>query len=634
MLLLTAAGASSAAGQISSLNASLSSNQITLNGSAAALSNNSVLQITDGGGDEYSSAWYNVPQSVGSGFTTVFQFRITPADGQADGIAFVLQNASNYGAGAQLSARSTGQGGDIGYGSADDSGTPIDNSLAIEFDTYQNGWDPDNDHIAVQSCGTGNNTPDHTATCPSGNPAKLGIASMPNSITLADGNVHTVIIQYDPGMLNIYIDNNGTPVLTVPVTLTTLLNLVAGQNAYVGFTGATGGSSEVADILSWTFTPGGAAATPTTISQMLSTGTNQTTNYVFGSYNHKYTYSNANAGDQVTVTAMPTVPAVVNAEIAFYSPSASCVTYDGTGGDCVVFYVACTAQTGTDCSALPYTLMESFNTNQTINNSCLLKTEVLNTPPTPTIWMNIQTNFTQTRTDPTSTGTSKGFSYFVVAQNCIAPQQAASLTGNNCAGVYTGTYNGNLTVSAGQSCTINNGGITGNLTQKGGTVTLENAAFVNGNFQTNGGNDSVSNSTIGNDFQISGSGTFSIGPGVSIGNNLQVQNMTSTVGMDQICGVTIKGNLQVQSVATPMQIGSNSGCAGNTIGNNLQVQSDSGALQIYSNQAKGNIQVQSNTGGTQVYNNTTASTLQCQQNTNITGGGNTAQQKQQQCATF
>ena len=44
-----------------------------------------------------------------------------------------------------------------------DIGTPISNSLAIEFDTYQNGWDPDANHVAVQSCGTGPNSQVHTA---------------------------------------------------------------------------------------------------------------------------------------------------------------------------------------------------------------------------------------------------------------------------------------------------------------------------------------------------------------------------------------------------------------------------------------------------------------------------------------
>ena len=75
-------------------------------------------------------------------------------------------------------------------------------------------------------------------------------------VNLSDGNVHTVILQYDPGTLSIFVDNPGTPVLTVPLQLATLLSL-NGQTAYVGFTGGTGALTENNDILSWTFTPGG-----------------------------------------------------------------------------------------------------------------------------------------------------------------------------------------------------------------------------------------------------------------------------------------------------------------------------------------------------------------------------------------
>jgi hypothetical protein len=43
----------------------------------------------------------------------------------------------------------------------------------------------------------------------------------------------------------------------------------------------------------------------------------------------------------------------------------------------------------------------------------------------------------------------------------------------------------------------------------------------------------------------------------------------------------------------------------------------------------------SNTAATQVFGNKVSNTLQCQSNTaSITGGGNTAKQKQGQCAAF
>ena len=232
--------------------------------------------------------------------------------------------------------------------------------------------------------------------------------------------------------------------------------------------------------------------------------------------------------------------------------------------------------------------------------------------------------------------------------------QASQLNGSNCNGEYTGTYKGNLKVSPGQVCTFTNGGVAGNLTLAGGTLVLENNSYVNGNLQVSGGSLSISNSTVGNNLQINGGGTFSIGPAVSIGGNLQIQNLPASASTDEICGARIKGGLQFQNSGTGVLIGSASGCAGNTVGGDLQVQNNTATVTIDYNTVGGNLTDQSNSAATTVDNNTvgnnlndlnnTAATqvftnnithnLQCNGNTSITGGGNTASSKQGQCATF
>ncbi len=608
--------------------------QLQMNGSATASKNGNgqkVLRLTpDDSRNNAGSAWYLTQQSVANGFTTVFQFQITHdpqnGPGPADGFAFVVQNSHNYGDPGPLSALA-GTSGDIGYGStpSDEGVTPIDNSIAIEFDTFQDSWDPNGNHIAVQSCGTGNNTPDHGATCNSDQSANLGIVTP--SVNLADGNVHTVILQYDPGTLSIYLDDPGTPVLIVPLQLSNLLSL-NGQTAYVGFTGSTADSTENSDILTWTFTPG-QSGTQTTITQTLTPGPGQNfTNYVFGSYSHKYGYSGAQAGDQVSVTAMPSDPAVVNPILASFNPGTSCIIYDGAGGECVVFQVSCTQQTGSDCTNLDYTLYESYNTQQTIVNPCLLKTEVYS-PPSPSTWINIETAFSQTRFDPTSSGKSKGFSYFVAAQNC----GLSSIQGNNCNGVFSGTYRGNLTVSNGQSCTFTNGGVTGNVTETGGSFVLQNFSFVGGNLHETGGTLSVSNSLVGNNLQVNG-GSFSIGPNVAIFGNLQIQGVPAGPGTNQVCATFVWGNLMFQNSGAGIQIGSSSGCGGNIVAGNLLVQNNSGPSVIDSNAVGGSLNDQNNTGATQVFTNAINSNLQCNGNTSITGGGNRAHRKLGQCSTF
>ncbi len=250
---------------------------VQTNGSAQSAVNNqqsNVLRLTTSTGSLTASAWAATPQTVVNGFTSVFTFQFTnPSNPPADGIAFLIQNSS---AGLAAIGIQNGNGGSIGYG-ADDANQQLNqaipNSLAIEFDTYLNGWDPNANHIAVQTCGTGYNTSHHNLTCSnSGLSSNLGIAQSP--VALVDGATHTVTIQYNPpgspctttpppapagtvaGNLCVYIDQtaNPNPVLAVVADLSTI-GLTNGTTAYVGFTGATGGSYETQDILSWNFAP-------------------------------------------------------------------------------------------------------------------------------------------------------------------------------------------------------------------------------------------------------------------------------------------------------------------------------------------------------------------------------------------
>jgi hypothetical protein len=122
---------------------------LTLNGSAAQVG--SILQVGPPAGSSIGAAWYNNPVSVTSGFTTTFQMQIIPDSSSyttADGMGFVIQ-----GDGPNTLGASTGQPGYNG----------IKDSIAVEFDTFQNFSlaDPNNNHVAIQSCGTGVNSMNH-----------------------------------------------------------------------------------------------------------------------------------------------------------------------------------------------------------------------------------------------------------------------------------------------------------------------------------------------------------------------------------------------------------------------------------------------------------------------------------------
>jgi uncharacterized repeat protein (TIGR01451 family) len=386
------------------------------NGSATV--SNGVLHLNPAQGGQAGSAWFSTLQPVAGGFSTTFTFQISnPSTPSADGIAFVIQNSN-----AGLQALGDGGGG-IGY-------QGITNSLAIEFDTYANPYDPEfpasdhtgnspANHIAIQSCGTDANTADHT-TC------ELSLAT-PN-VNMADGQPHTVRIDYltnvpplqtcdGPCPTSFIQVTIGTQAMFegngVPVNLGSLLTLASTSengpldSAYVGFTAGTGLFFEADDILSWTFTP----HTEQTITQTnLPAG--QFTSFIFGSYLYKV---RPDVGiDTLAVTEVPTDPGSFNAGTNF--PTAQCIVYDSTGGKCIEFHAVCT---GATCSNVNYDVVTSYDVpGGTILGPGFLKATDQDCVPGITFDSNIITAFLQTRTDPTTKGTSKpSFSCFVAVQN-------------------------------------------------------------------------------------------------------------------------------------------------------------------------------------------------------------------------
>jgi uncharacterized repeat protein (TIGR01451 family) len=220
------------------------------------------LQLTPAAGNQVGSAWYTTQLPLKAGFTTTFTFQfpqVSPAgSGHADGIAFLIH-------GAPSGVSTLGfTGGAIGYGDDDadnNASLGIPNSVAIEFDTFTNGWDPNNNHVAIQSCGAANNSQHHHVACKNAPSVQstLGISNALNTLThpinLSDGTQHTAIITYNPpcaGCQNLTVNLDGQNVVTASFDLTTL-GLDANDDAYVGFTSSTGGGFEFHNIISWNF---------------------------------------------------------------------------------------------------------------------------------------------------------------------------------------------------------------------------------------------------------------------------------------------------------------------------------------------------------------------------------------------
>lgn len=211
------------------------------------------LSLTQPG--QFSSVggvWKTDKQDVGLGFVTDFKFRVRDRGqvGPADGLAFVIQNASVSALG--------GAGGAIGFATNPFGGTSgISNSLAIVFDTYDNNGagfvqSGTSNVVQVQSKGLLPNTP--TAD------ANLGVSGSIGSF--ADGAIKSGRITYTPGVgIQVFFENLASPVLTVPVTLSNQIAL-SGIQSWIGFTSATGGAPQRHELIDWTYN--GEVPTPAT----------------------------------------------------------------------------------------------------------------------------------------------------------------------------------------------------------------------------------------------------------------------------------------------------------------------------------------------------------------------------------
>lgn len=204
---------------------------LTLNGDAAQ--NGTDLRLVPAVDSKKGSAWNNTQQFV-HGFDTTFQFRISNpggAGGGADGFAFLIQNS------AAGTAALGGGGGNIGYMNG------IENSLVIEFDTFDNGAGLDD--VAADHIGVYRMTSTSDVSTAANRQARVSISN------IEDSAVHTARIVYVPGNLQVFLDN--VLEINAAVDIPTLLNLAAGGKAQAGFTAATGAGRGNHDILSWSF---------------------------------------------------------------------------------------------------------------------------------------------------------------------------------------------------------------------------------------------------------------------------------------------------------------------------------------------------------------------------------------------
>lgn len=184
------------------------------------------LRIAPNLPNQTGSAWFDRAQIVEYGFHTEFAFRWTGfQNGGGEGFAFVIQNADVH---------ALGFGGPgMGYGG-------IPNSIAFEFDGFQNGpqGDPNDNHLSIHTRGPEPNGPDEAFSI-------AGTMGIPN---MSDGNVHNVAIDWHQGRLIVRMD--GLDRINIPFDLRRTIPLNDGV-AWCGFTASTSFPAQNHDILNW-----------------------------------------------------------------------------------------------------------------------------------------------------------------------------------------------------------------------------------------------------------------------------------------------------------------------------------------------------------------------------------------------
>lgn len=195
------------------------------------------------------SVWNATPINLNDDFDKRFSVYLGSNDGGADGLVFVLQNA---GTGTQALG---GAGVGLGY-------VGISPSVGVELDTWQNGelGDPNYDHIAVDENGQDN----HQGAAP--------VQASESSANIEDGAEHALRITWSQTSqtLTVFFDGAERLVYTKDI-----INDIFGGNpqVYFGFTGTTGGASNLQYVIMDTMPVVTATSTATQTPEVTSTPT-------------------------------------------------------------------------------------------------------------------------------------------------------------------------------------------------------------------------------------------------------------------------------------------------------------------------------------------------------------------------
>lgn len=224
-------------------------NGIKTNGSTIQSGN--VLRLTSDQQLQAGTAFTTTPIDIygDTSFSTNFRLQFSGVRGTngGDGMTFLLQNNA---AGANALG---GIGGGLGYNG-------ITDSLAIKFDTWQGSGELSNNYVAVLTNGDASKTYDWTDQ---NYVTYRAQAAAPFDLN-GSGTILNAWVDYNgvTDNLQVYLSNTATKPTNALISTKIQLSNIVGSQAFVGFSGSTGGATSIQDVLNWSFSSSTPAPPP------------------------------------------------------------------------------------------------------------------------------------------------------------------------------------------------------------------------------------------------------------------------------------------------------------------------------------------------------------------------------------
>lgn len=218
------------------------SGNLQTNGNAAIVDNQ--LQLTAAAPNQRGSAFYTSPINVDSetSFQAQFTAQFTGGQGSAggEGLAFLIQNSAGGAAGQDFGNFAGG----LGYNGQT-------NTIGIELDTFQNPYESYADEVTI--------TVNGNMVAP--------VRTIQSPYDLNDGRLYYAWVDYNgqSNNLSVYLSDQNTKPDFALMTVNLALDAIVGDQAYLGFSAATGSAFNRSLIQSWVVTLDTPAENPPTI---------------------------------------------------------------------------------------------------------------------------------------------------------------------------------------------------------------------------------------------------------------------------------------------------------------------------------------------------------------------------------